>query len=341
MKAEALEPRIALCGGFPHAPGAPEPWAEPRAAAVVEARAGNGRVLPPAPVMTATNLTTPTMCAEEDNVNVPLRLAAGVRKFSFSIEAHHPGYEIGQDSRDADFSNCPPPPPAAVPGAPQETVTIYDDHVSTAIIGVRDPNFHRPGMLVSAGGAPVGGIHFIRLIRRIAGADSWPEVLVLYSDGNLRLKPQAPASGGDPAFGGDPVFGSSVVVGPAGQSERPVADIRSVRFTPADQTLHVRYAARGSKAALRLVRVDRFVTRVRVIARYPAGPAVPFATLRSMFVSDGTDDVDSVAWADEGGAVRQQNLGTFRTATGSAFAFLRALRSRHNTSARRTSGSAT
>jgi hypothetical protein len=286
-----------------------------------------------APVMSATNLTTPTACAEEDNVNVPLSLARPVRRFSFSIEARHPGYDIGQDSRDADFTHCPPPPLPAAPGAAPETVPIYDDHVATAIVGVRDPNFHRPGMLVSAGGAPATGVHFIRVIRRIAGTDFWPEVLVLYSDGNLRLKPQAPAAGGDRAFGGDPVFGSSVVVGPAPQSQRPVADIRWVRYSPAKQTLHVRYAARGARADLRLARADRFVTRVRVTARHPAGPAVPFATLRSMFVADGNNDVDSVAWAESGGAVRQETVGAFRAATGSAFAFLRALRSRHNTSA--------
>ena len=287
----------------------------------------------PAPVMTATNLTTPTLCAEEDNVNVPLHLARDMRKFSFAIEAHHPGYEIGRDSRDADFCNCAPPPPSDGPGGPQEVVPLYDDHLSTAVVGVRDPNFHRPGMIVSAGGARADGIHFIRVIRRIAGTDSWPEVLVLYSDGNLRLKPQAPAAGGDPAFGGDPVFGSSVVVGPAPRSERPVTDIRSVRFSPGDATLRVRYAARGARADLRLARVDRSVTRVRVTARYASGPAVPFATVRSMFVEDGNNDVDSVAWADAGGAVRQQHLNGFQTATGSAFAFARALRSRHNTSA--------
>jgi hypothetical protein len=286
-----------------------------------------------APLMVVTNLTTPTQCAEEDNVNVPLTPAGNVRKLAFSIEARHPAYEIGQDSRDADFSNCPPAPPSTGAAAPPETVSLYDDHVSTAIVGVRDPNFHRPGMRVSAGGAPADGVHYIRLIRRIAGTDSWPEVLVLYSDGNLRLKPQAPPSGGDAAFGGDPVFGSSVVVGPAPQSQRPVADIRSVRYSPSDQTLHVRYAARGSRADLRLGRVDRLVTRVRVTARYPSGPAVAFATLRSMFVSDGNNDVDSVAWADEGGAVRQENMGAFRTATASAVSFTRALRSRHNTSA--------
>jgi hypothetical protein len=278
----------------------------------------------------AQNLTTPTSCAEEDNVNVPLSVTGPSVKVVFTIEARHPRYEIGQGNHDADFSNCPPSAGGVM--TPQETVPLYDDHVSTALVGVRDPNFHHAGMRVRVGGTTVDDIHFIRLIRRIDNTDSWPEVLVLYSDGNLRLKPQAPLSGGDELLGGDPVFGSSVVVGPAPRSARPVADVQGVTYNAADGSLLVRYVG-GGTAKLRLGRVDRTVTRVQVVGRYHSSPDLPFATVRSMFVAEGNCDVDDVVWTETSGATRDDAIAAFGSGRGSDFLFRRAARSRHNTSA--------
>src|SRR5205814_6670028 len=170
----------------------------------------------------------PTMCAEEDNVNVPLFLPTPSSRFSFTVDARHPGYEVTQDHREPDFSNCPPAVSAG--GGAQQTFAIYDDHAATAIVAVRDPNFHQPGMRVRVGAGSVADVQFIRVIRRIAGTDSWPEVMVLYSDGNLRLKAQASPAGVDPAFGSDRVFGSSVCVGPARVGERPVAGIKILTY---------------------------------------------------------------------------------------------------------------
>jgi hypothetical protein len=264
-------------------------------------------------------------------VNVPLFLPTAAKRFSFTLDARHPGYEVKQDSREADFSNCPPAVSAGG-GGPQQTFSLYDDHSSTAVVAVRDPNFHQPGMRVRVGGGAIADVHFIRVIRRIAGTDSWPEVMVLYSDGNLRLKPQAPPVGGDPAYGSDPVFGSSVIVGPAPVGERPVAGIQMVTYDPSKQAFNVRYSA-GGKATLRLVQADRGVTRVRVVAHYAASQQTPFATVRSMFVSDGNDDVDSVSWSDAGGAAHSDSIGRFQYGQGVQFVFGRTMTSRHNTSA--------
>src|SRR5947207_14509851 len=41
------------------------------------------------------NKSTPTLCAEEDNVNVPLAVTKGRHHVSFTIEAKHPKYVIG------------------------------------------------------------------------------------------------------------------------------------------------------------------------------------------------------------------------------------------------------
>src|SRR5205814_4887173 len=147
--------------------------------------------------------------------------------------------------------------------------------------GVRDPNFHQPGMTVTVGKTVEKGIHFIRIIRRIGGTDSWPEVLVLYSDGNLRLKPQAP---GDTEH--DPVFGSSVIIGPAKLAARPVALIKSLTYVPRTDSLKLIYR-HGGRVTLRIARMTRRVARVVVTGSYDAKRNIPFATFRSMFVEDG------------------------------------------------------
>src|SRR5437870_4366333 len=66
------------------------------------------RVFLSAAAMFSSNGSTPTLCAEEDNVNIPMAIAKGRHHVSFTIEATHPRYDIGEDHRDADFTNCPP-----------------------------------------------------------------------------------------------------------------------------------------------------------------------------------------------------------------------------------------
>src|SRR5205085_3783283 len=126
---------------------------------------------------------------------------------------------------------------------PPVTTRVLDDHVATAVDVVSDPAFYRPGMTVRVGNQTVNGASYIRIIRRIAGSDSWPEVLVMYADGYLRLKPQAQAGGGDPAFG------SSVVVGPAVMADRPYADVQSIPYLPTTDSLVVTYRS-GGRAVL-------------------------------------------------------------------------------------------
>ncbi|HEV8378678.1 MAG TPA: hypothetical protein VGP99_07495 [Tepidisphaeraceae bacterium] len=268
------------------------------------------------------NGSTPTLCAEEDNVNIPMAIAKGRRHVSFTIDATHPSYDIGEDHRDADFTNCPPGGPS---NGPQETIPLFDDHAATAVFGVRDPNFHQPPMTVRVGKTVASGIHFIRIIRRIANTDSWPEVLVLYSDGNLRLKPQAPESGNDP------VFGSSVIVGPAARVDRPVANIKSVTYVPATDSLKVSYR-HGGRATLRIARIDRSVARIVVNGFYDARPNLPFATFRSMFVEDGNTDVDQIRWHDSAGT-HDEPIMAFKSASASSFFFGREIWSKHNSSA--------
>ena len=62
--------------------------------------------------------------------------------------------------------------------------------------------------------------HRLVLNRKIADAASWPEVLVVYQDGNVRVKPHPPAEVADVCFG------SSVIIGPAAEDpQRPYVDV--------------------------------------------------------------------------------------------------------------------
>jgi hypothetical protein len=105
-----------------------------------------------------------------------------------------------------------------------------------------------------------------------------------------------------------------------------------VSYQASGRTLQVRYAG-GGRANLRLLRVDRAVTRVQVVGRYFSAPDLPFATIRSMFVAAGNSDVDDVAWTDTSRVTRDEGITGFTSAQGVEFLFRRAARSGHNTSA--------
>ena len=266
------------------------------------------------------SLSTPTQCAEEDNVNIPI---AGSTN-SYWIEAMHPAYEVGTDSCLSDSSNCPPPDPG-YPFTP-DTVTLYDDHV-TVVEAVREANWWRPnGMSVSVDqGAPVTDMHYVVVYRKIADSAEWPQFFVLYMDGNCRLIPHPP-------IGRDSVcFGSSVIVGPAQTSSRPIAEIASVHYSSAAQTMEVSYAA-GGTSVLTLQEVDRTMARVRVTLTCP-GNTLPVATIRSMFVTEGNADVDHVQWKDAFDRVRDDPVMTFPGGDGKEWLFHRETRSAHNVSA--------
>ena len=258
----------------------------------------------------ALDLSYPTTCAEEDNVNVPLE-GCGVRRYR--ITATHPSYEFEDDDCDADFSGCgearaPRPQLRADDCFADFSNRCYDDGVN-AIWVCPQPDWWRGDDCTMTVTTPTGQCSGHRLVwvRKIDDAPSWPQVLVLYADGNLRLKPHPPAGRADVCFG------SSVIVGPAPRDpERPFVDIREVTVEPAARTLGVTYrdpndrdegltpaeqvcsTASGGSAKLTLS-VDRTRARVDVATGYES--CHPFATFRSMWVADGNADVDHVRTA--------------------------------------------
>jgi hypothetical protein len=272
------------------------------------------------PLAQASNKSTPTACAEEDNVNICFT----GRVASFSLEATPPAYPLASDNCAPDSSNCP----AAPPGFPftSDVFKLFDDG-ETVVEAVREASWWRPlGMLAGVNDRPpVADIHYLRLYRRIAGTSEYPQILVLYSDGNLRLIPQPPAGSGSVCFG------SSIIIGAAAPAARPLAEISSVTYFSSTQTLEIKYKE-GGTARIVLREVLRNLTRVQVIVNYPT-EALPWATFRSMFVSEDNADVERVKWLDAAGVMRDEPVMAFAGGLGTEWFFYRQTRSRHNISA--------
>jgi PKD repeat protein len=270
------------------------------------------------PASWALNRSYPTTCAEEDNVNVPV-FAPGTSHFS--ITATHPTYEIGVDNCDPDFSGCATGSVTSSPSA-DTCMTLFDDGIHI-VEGCLVTDWWRPGAMGVTVGGGGGKFHYLVLYKKTEGAASWPQFLVLYADGNMRLKPH-PRPGQ-----ADVCFGSSVIVGPvvAASSIRPYVDIQLVEVDPASQSLEVTYKDGGS------AHIDWSVDRVRALAEveinYAHDHTAPLAAFRSMFVADGNADVDTVTNPTASYPI----LGSWKWLEGPYWSFTRTTRSQHNTSA--------
>jgi hypothetical protein len=226
----------------------------------------------------AENHSYPTTCAEEDNVNVPV-FAREIR--SLRVVTTHPTYDIGIDNCNPDFSGC-------TTEAAQATDTctkLFDDGINL-IEGCIVAGWWRPYSMKIVVGGKADSYHYLRLYRKIQGANSWPQFLVLYEDGYMRLKPHPPRGREDTCFA------SSVLVGPATPSSRPYVDIREVRVNLSDLSLDLTYRIGGNTHIG--LSVDRSQATATVDGGYATSTSIPFITFRSMYVSHGDADVDNV-----------------------------------------------
>jgi hypothetical protein len=273
------------------------------------------------------NRSAMTDCAEDDNITIPVQTTNDQKGIaSFDIEATHPDYAFETDNGAPDFRNCQPASDPVYNFTPK-TVVLFDNHVDTVIQAVTEPQFWRPlGMTVHVESQTATDVHYLRIIKRIPGTDSWPEVAVYYADGYLRTKPFPPVGRTD-VF-----YGTSVLVGPAIGTIRPYADVREVDFMPLLNTLNVGYRA-GGGASMNLTEISRDKTTVHVVADFDNGPAVPAATIRSMFVADGNADADHIRWTDGQAAAHDEAIMSFMSGTGTAIQAARETLSIHNTSA--------
>jgi hypothetical protein len=269
------------------------------------------------------NASTPTLCAETDNVYLKLTSAA-VRRFV--IEATHPAYAgtIVADRTAPDFRNCDMSADPVHRAEPRR-VTIYETG-DLQLIGHTFPSFWRPGTVpVRVGSRVETGLHLIQLFVKFK--ERTEEVLVLYpADGYWRARPLPPEHLSYSAYG------SSFLIGPVETQGRPFVDIRDIAFDAATLTFHLAFA-RGFGATLRLDAVDREHITLDVTFA-SAIEARPFAALRSMFVTEINADVAQVAWRAPGAkAYETAPIMSFGRADALELWAGRRLPSRHNTSA--------
>lgn len=270
----------------------------------------------------AENKSYTTTCAEEDNVNVPI---FGPQVSRFLVIAAHPKYSFTYDGCPEDWSGCSSG--SGDTGQASDVCTkIYDDHANNAIWACTVTDWWRPYSMNVVIDSQTVSAHYLQWYRRIPGTSSWPQFLVLYEDGNLRLKPHPPE--GIP----DVCFGSSVIIGPAppvpGPKPRPYVDIQEVRVNPTALSLDIIYRNGVGTAHVNLS-VNRSQAVAEVIIGYSTSTTIPFATFRSMYVTNGNADVDHI----------QTQAGDFGILTswtslqGLWWFFYRKFWSRHNTSA--------
>lgn len=228
------------------------------------------------------NLSYETTCAEEDNVNVPI-FYPGIERFS--VIATHPVYcPCVYDGCPPDFSGCPPDG-----GTVSETCSkLWDDGV-WVVEACSLSEWWRPyKMSISVEGNVADG-HYLRVYKKIKDEASWPQVLALYEDGNMRIKPHPPHGISDVCFG------SSVIVGPAQLAVRPYVDIQTVNLQPGTDSIGMEINYREGGSAYIDFRIDREQATANVRVNYTSTDEIPFATFRSMWVTDGRADVDHVA----------------------------------------------
>ncbi len=260
----------------------------------------------------AINLSKNTDCAEADNVDASI-IGNGASKIK--IVATHPTYPFGLESCAPDFTNCNIGPG----GDPVDCDIIYDDGINVIRTCIEDNWWRDSTMTVQLTGGISKQAHYVVLIKKIEGANSWPEFFVLYQDGNLRLIPHPPVGVSSVCYG------SSVIVGPAEQdSIRPFAEIDKIQIDPKDFELFVSYENGGDATLVTSVNRDSAVVDIDI--NYST--TTPIAIFRSMFVEDGNCDVDHISANNDDFSI----LADWEILESSSFHFFRKFTSIHNNS---------
>jgi len=270
------------------------------------------------------NASTPTLCAETDNVYLKLQSAVARR---FTVEAAHPAYvgTIVKDQWAPDFTSCDMSSDPSFK-FDKRRLTIYETE-EWQLVGLTFPSFWRPNQIpVRVGNRTETGFHLLQLWTRYQ--ERAEEVLVLYpADGYWRARPLPPQNLRWSAYG------SSFLIGPVETAGRPFVDIKDVTFDPATRTFTLNFA-RGGGATLRLDKLDQERIVLDVALDTPVAADRPFAALRSMYVTEGNADVAQVRWrGKDNPAWTQMPVMYFKNANAAELWAGRTVPSRHNTSA--------
>ncbi|MXQ13007.1 hypothetical protein [Microvirga makkahensis] len=271
-----------------------------------------------------TNTSEPVLCAEKDNVAINFASPA-VR--SFRIEAVHPAYigSLRQDRWEPDWTACEDISEETSTKPHPVMHTLYEDD-RIRITGLTFSEFWRPSnATVTIADKVSRDIHLLQLLKKHGGKAE--EVIALYpGDGYWRIKPLPPKHLEWTAYG------SSFIVGPVEFDQRPVANLQDVAFDPRAMRFTLTLA-KGGKAHVTVTDLDEERMTLDV-AFDQAIAGAPFATLRSMYVTEFNADVARIAVREEKArSWREEMIMNFRDATATDAWMGRLVPSRHNTSA--------
>jgi hypothetical protein len=274
--------------------------------------------------VTVVNKSGPALCAEDDNIELDLASPA-VRRFT--IQAVHPAYigTIGVDRWAPDGTSCDYSHDSHFP-ADSKRVTFWETP-EFWLTGYTFPSFWRPaGVPFRVGDKVVQGLHMVQLW--MSYRERAEEILVLYPpDGYWRARPLPFADMRWTAYG------SSFLLGPVEFDERPMVALKEIAFDPATRTFTLSFA-RGGTATLRVATIDQDHIELDATLPQPMPGNLPFAALRSMYVTDFNADVAKVAWrTKDGKGWSEAPVTTFPGASAVELWTGRTTISRHNTSA--------
>jgi hypothetical protein len=240
------------------------------------------------------NLSYPTSCAEEDNINFPI-YASGVS--DIVVKATHPKYLTlaVRAYCHEDFSGCPNTLATKQSSSTVPSSQKIFDNGDNVFWVYTEANWWRPYQMSITINGNTYQSHRLELNKKIIDANSWPVVMVIYEDGSMRIKPQAPIGVLNDNGVNDTCFGSSIIIGPAVESTakppRPFVDIAGINIVDSTTPcLDIAYLNGGSEHLC--VSVNRSEAVVKISPKYSS--AAPFVTFRSMRVADGNSDVDHV-----------------------------------------------
>jgi hypothetical protein len=271
-----------------------------------------------------TNTSEPVLCAEKDNVAINFA-SAEVRHFQ--IEAVHPAYmgSLRQDRWEPDWTACEDISEETSTKPHPTMSTLYEDG-NVRIMGLSFSEFWRPSdVTVTIGGTVTPRIHLLQLLKK--RGDKAIEVLVIYpGDGYWRIKPLPPEHLDWTSYG------SSFLVGPVEFDQRPVVNLKDVAFDPASMTFTLTLA-KGGKASVAVKALNEERQTLDVTFDQPIS-GVPFAGLRSMYVTEFNADVARMAVREAGArSWREEPIMNFPGAKATDAWMGRLVPSRHNTSA--------
>ncbi|KAK3099565.1 hypothetical protein FSP39_006340 [Pinctada imbricata] len=211
------------------------------------------------------------------------------------------------------------------PFKPEKLVTIYQSDDVHIVVGYVEMWWLAPESMTVrlSNGQSHEGVAYIQFYRPIPWNNGYAQVFVLYQDGNARLVPITPE-------GLDWIpFGTSVIIGqPYTDSIRPYASITQLDIDPENWQLKVYYKDGGSvnmKLNSTYRETQVFVYDINFTKDIYTHP---FATVRSMYVTEGNTDVDSVKIDDK---TTYHVMDQWAALPGRSFAFYRRCISTHLT----------